>query len=55
MDKFYEDDILYRFNEVLAKRKKDIAIIRKYKFNSKFRGKNYQVLKSKKENNILGQ
>jgi hypothetical protein len=40
MDNYYDNDQLMQFNELLMKKRKEFSIIRRYKFNSKFRRNN---------------
>lgn len=42
MDKFYDNEAVVLFNEFLKGKKKDLAIIRKYKYSNKYRGKRHQ-------------
>jgi hypothetical protein len=39
MDKYYSNESVVLFNEFLKGKSKDLAIIRKYNYNSKYRGK----------------
>ena len=40
IDYYYDNDQLMQFNELLMKKRKEFSIIRRYKFNSKFRRNN---------------
>jgi hypothetical protein len=42
MEKYYENEAVVLFNEFLKGKKKELAIIRKYKYNYKYRSKRRQ-------------
>jgi hypothetical protein len=48
MEKYYENEAVVLFNEFLKGKKKDLAIIRKYKYNSKYRSKRRQPTNRKR-------